>query len=127
MVSRPERAIRIADGRYPLVDGTGAFLQGARWNSPGRRVIYASESYAGALLETLVHSRIGKLPRHHMWIEIEIPHLFPSKPFAQQTCLDGMPSILPPPADSEIPGLRSNGPRFWLCLPSRHRGSNALS
>jgi RES domain-containing protein len=73
MVSRPERAFRIADGRYPLVDGTGAFLQGARWNSPGHRVIYASESYAGALLETLVHTRIGKLPRHHMWIEIEIP------------------------------------------------------
>lgn len=73
MVSRPERAFRIADGRYPLFDGTGAFLHGARWNSPGRRVIYASESYAGAVLEILVHTRIGKLPRTHMWIEIGIP------------------------------------------------------
>jgi RES domain-containing protein len=31
-------------------------LHGARWNSPGRRVIYAAETYAGALLETLVHA-----------------------------------------------------------------------
>ena len=47
-------------------------LHGARWNSPGRRVIYAAETYAGALLETLVHSS-GRVPRSLAFIEIEIP------------------------------------------------------
>jgi RES domain-containing protein len=31
-------------------------LHGARWNSPERRVVYAAETYAGALLEILVHA-----------------------------------------------------------------------
>ena len=43
-------------------DGSGAMLHGARWNSPGRRVIYASENYAGALLEILAHAS-GGVPR----------------------------------------------------------------
>jgi len=47
-------------------------LHGARWNSPGRRVIYASETYAGALLEILVHAS-GSLPQSLGYIEIEIP------------------------------------------------------
>jgi len=47
-------------------------LYGARWNSPGRRVIYAAETYAGALLEILVHAS-GSVPRNQGYIEIEIP------------------------------------------------------
>jgi RES domain-containing protein len=73
MDSRPDRAFRIADRRYPVFDGTGAFLTGARWNSPGRRVIYAAETFAGALLEILVHTRIGRIPRNHGVAEIRIP------------------------------------------------------
>jgi RES domain-containing protein len=73
MVSRPDRAFRIADRRFSIFDGTGAFLKGGRWNSPGRRVIYASETYPGAVLEVLAHTRIGKVPRTHEWIEIAIP------------------------------------------------------
>ncbi|MGH8336162.1 MAG: RES family NAD+ phosphorylase, partial [Gammaproteobacteria bacterium] len=53
------RAFRIADRRHPLLDGLGAFLNGGRWNSKGRRVIYSSETYAGALLEILAHANIG--------------------------------------------------------------------
>ena len=73
MVSRPDRAFRIADRRHDLFDGMGAFLSGARWNSPGCRVIYAAETFAGALLEMLMHTRLGAVPRTHAWIEIEIP------------------------------------------------------
>lgn len=73
MASRPDRAFRIADRRHPLFDGMGAFLCGARWNSPGCRVVYAGETFAGALLEMLVHTRIGSVPRTHAWIAIEIP------------------------------------------------------
>src|SRR5882672_7396635 len=75
MVSRPSgslRAFRVADSRHPIFDGTGAFVHGARWNSPGRRVIYAAETYAGALLEILVHAS-GYVPRSQAYIEIEIP------------------------------------------------------
>ena len=73
MASRPDRAFRIADRRFTVFDGTGAFLNGGRWNSPGRRVIYASETYPGAILEMLAHTRIGKVPRTHERIEITIP------------------------------------------------------
>ena len=73
MASRPSKAFRIADRRRRLFDGTGAFLHGARWNSPGRRIIYAADTFAGAMLEILVHTKIGKLPDTQAWIEIDIP------------------------------------------------------
>jgi RES domain-containing protein len=68
----PVHAFRIADKRHAIFDGSGAMLHGARWNSPGRRVIYAAETYAGALLEILVHAS-GSVPRGQVYIEIEIP------------------------------------------------------
>src|SRR5580700_8031163 len=70
--SGPLHAFRIADMRHPIFDGSGAMLYGARWNSTGRRVIYAAETYAGALLEILVHAS-GAVPRSQGYIEIEIP------------------------------------------------------
>ena len=70
--SGPLRAFRIADMRHAIFDGTGAMLHGARWNSPGRRVIYAAETYAGALLEVLVHAS-GSVPKNQGYIEIDIP------------------------------------------------------
>ena len=70
--SGPLRAFRIADMRHAIFDGSGAMLHGARWNSPGRRVIYAAETYAGALLEILVHAS-GSVPQSQGFVEIEIP------------------------------------------------------
>lgn len=70
--SGPLRAFRIADMRRTIFDGSGAMRHGARWNSPGRRVIYAAETYAGALLEILVHAS-GSVPRTQGYVEIEIP------------------------------------------------------
>jgi RES domain-containing protein len=67
------RAFRIADRRFPIFDGAGGRLVGGRWNSPGGRVIYAAETFAGAVLEILVHANIGRLPSNHALIEIEIP------------------------------------------------------
>jgi RES domain-containing protein len=51
------RAWRLVKARYAATafDGEGARLYGARWNSQGIRVAYASESVSLALLETLVH------------------------------------------------------------------------
>ena len=67
------RAFRIADRRFPIFDGSGARLLGGRWNSPGRPVIYAAETFAGAVLEMLVHSNLGRVPRTHAVVEITIP------------------------------------------------------
>jgi RES domain-containing protein len=64
---------RIADARRPVFDGTGSFLYGNRWNSQGRRIAYAAQTYAGALLEILVHAELGRVPRHQVWISIQIP------------------------------------------------------
>jgi RES domain-containing protein len=66
-------AYRIADSRHPIFDATGAMLHGGRWNSPGSRVIYAAETYAGALLEILVHANLGRLPKNQRAVRIEIP------------------------------------------------------
>ena len=52
--------------------GEGARRFGGRWNSPGLGVIYASRSYAGAMLECLAHAGIGRMPRTHVAIEIAI-------------------------------------------------------
>jgi RES domain-containing protein len=70
--SGPLRAYRIADRRHRIFDGAGAAIHGGRWNSPGRRVIYAAETYAGAMLEALAHANIGRLPKTQVWIEILI-------------------------------------------------------
>lgn len=75
MASRPSyirRAYRIADRRHHIFDGHGAAIFGGRWNSPGRQVIYAAETYAGAMLEVLANVNIGRVPKHHAWIEILI-------------------------------------------------------
>ena len=69
----PLEAFRIARAKFPLFDGTGAALGGGRWNAKGQRVIYAADSYAAALLEILVHSNLGRVPRGFAWIKISIP------------------------------------------------------
>jgi RES domain-containing protein len=67
-------AWRACKVRHNPYDGTGARLTGGRWNSPGRSVIYASDSFAGALLEILAHSaRPRTLPGPHHAVEIRIP------------------------------------------------------
>ncbi len=66
-------AFRIADRRHAIFDATGAMLKGARWNSPGKRVIYAAETYAGAVLEILVHANLASVPNTLASVTIDIP------------------------------------------------------
>jgi RES domain-containing protein len=72
---------RLAKRRYPVYDGSGAALEGARWNSPGRFLIYASEHYATAILEKLVHGGRTQLPGAHHAAEIRIPDDLPMDRF----------------------------------------------
>ncbi|MGU7811692.1 RES family NAD+ phosphorylase [Burkholderia sp. AW49-1] len=67
------KLFRIADTRHAVWSGTGAMLVGGRFNSPGRPVIYAAQTFAGAMLEVLVHARIGKMPKTHGWVEAAVP------------------------------------------------------
>ncbi|WP_433977809.1 RES domain-containing protein [Tunturiibacter empetritectus] len=48
-------------------------LHGGRWNSIGLRAIYAAETYAGALLEVLVHSNLSQPPKNHRVVRVSIP------------------------------------------------------
>jgi RES domain-containing protein len=66
------QAWRIADGRFDPFSPMGASMVGGRWNSPGQGVIYASCSYAGAMLECLAHAGIGRVPRTHVAVEIAV-------------------------------------------------------
>jgi hypothetical protein len=36
-------------------------------------VIYAALTFAGAMLEVLVHTNTGRVPTHHAYLEIFIP------------------------------------------------------
>ena len=69
----PLQAFRLADRRHKVFDGAGAFQYGGRWSSPGRRVIYAALSYAGAMLEKLMHTGTGGVPKPQVAIEILVP------------------------------------------------------
>lgn len=71
------RLYRIADGRYPLLDGMGAYLVGGRWNTPGVRVVYGSLSYACAMLEIMVHLNSDRLPTTYVDVTIDIPEDLP--------------------------------------------------
>ena len=66
-------AYRIADARHAIFDATGATLHGGRWNSEGVAVIYAAETYAGALLEVLVHANLSLPPKNQRVVRIVIP------------------------------------------------------
>ena len=66
-------AWRLSKTRYAAsaFDGEGARLYGARWNSPGTRVAYASESVALATLEVLVGLQDTALLSSYSLIRVE--------------------------------------------------------
>jgi RES domain-containing protein len=64
---------RVGRAIYPLFDGSGAARFGSRWTSPGKPAIYAAGSYAGALMEVLVHARRTDLKRAYRCLVIHVP------------------------------------------------------
>ncbi len=46
---------------------------GGRWNSAGKPIIYAALSYAGAMLEVLVHTNIARIPPSHRCVIADVP------------------------------------------------------
>jgi len=54
-------------------DGEGARLHGGRWNSPGIRVAYASDSIALAALEVLAHLQSTKVLQAYSLVPVRFP------------------------------------------------------
>ena len=80
---------RIADSRHALWDGTGAAMVGGQWNSPGHAVIYGALSYAGAMLEILVHANIGRIPTTQCYLVAEGPADVPVERHDSKSLLKG--------------------------------------
>lgn len=55
------------------LSGTGAYLHGGRWNSPGTRVIYTAENNVLAAFEIALRVPIDQLSRNYVMTPIEIP------------------------------------------------------
>ena len=55
------------------LSGEGARRYGGRWNPPGTAVVYAAESRALAVLETVVHLSLEARAMHFVLITIELP------------------------------------------------------
>ncbi|MGI9091756.1 MAG: RES family NAD+ phosphorylase [Gemmatimonadaceae bacterium] len=72
---------RVIKKRHPIYDATGSMLHGGRWSSAGRALIYASEHYATAILEKLVHAGRLQLPGPHHAAVIVIPDDLPTEQF----------------------------------------------
>jgi RES domain-containing protein len=67
------RVWRIARGCYAPLDGEGARLNGGRWNSAGRPVVYTAQTAALAVLEVLVWTDPEDVPDDLRLFEIELP------------------------------------------------------
>ena len=121
-------AWRISKARHAPFDGTGARLRGARWNSPGRPVIYAADSFAGSILEVLAHAlRPRTLPGAHHAIRIDIPDTLIEE--VDATALRGWDAKGSPEAldfgDSWLADARS-AVLVVPALPARPIGRNVL-
>lgn len=55
------------------MSGTGAGLLGGRWNSPGTRMVYSSTTVSLAILESVVHLRLGSLPFNRYLVRVDVP------------------------------------------------------
>ena len=53
--------------------GIGAAIDGARWNSPGTKIIYTTDSRALALAELSVHLTAGLIFDDYVMLTIQIP------------------------------------------------------
>jgi RES domain-containing protein len=65
---------RIAACKYIKdLSGEGAFRYGARWNSPGTRMLYTAESSALAMLEALAHITMLPLVQPYCMVRLQVP------------------------------------------------------
>ena len=83
-------------------DGEGARLYGGRWNSPGTRVAYASDSVALAALEVLAHLQSTAVLQAYSLATIRFPE---SAGGDARSCLTSL-GVAPISVSSREPGHR---------------------
>ncbi|MBV6645116.1 MAG: RES family NAD+ phosphorylase [Cyclobacteriaceae bacterium] len=78
---------RIASKIYARdLSGTGALLYGGRWNPKGKVMLYTSQSFALAALETIVNLSPSKIGQRQLYcVEIDFPDQLPI------TSIDALP------------------------------------
>jgi len=65
---------RLTKGKYKnQLDGIGAELNGGRWNSKGKRLVYTSQSRALCTTEIAVHTPLGIIPTNYFLQSICLP------------------------------------------------------
>lgn len=99
------RLWRIGSGLYPVWSGDGARLKGGRWNRAGTPAIYGAASFALAVLEVLVHSNIGHVPRQARYVSIDLPDDAP---------IDRITAADVPDWDAHPPGVSCAFGDRWL-------------
>jgi RES domain-containing protein len=57
---------------FATLDGQGGVRFSARWHTEGRRIVYAADHPASALLELLVHTDRALLPKSYQLLKIEV-------------------------------------------------------
>ncbi|MGB2525767.1 MULTISPECIES: RES family NAD+ phosphorylase [Flagellimonas] len=55
------------------LSGSGAYMNGGRWNNKGVYMLYTSESKALAMSELSVHLPLGIVPKDYSFVKMEIP------------------------------------------------------
>ncbi|MCK5828184.1 RES domain-containing protein [Candidatus Bipolaricaulota bacterium] len=89
------------------LSGTGARIVGGRWNNKGSAVVYAAQSRALAVLESLVHFSPTTVPKNYKIATLYIPDTV-SQAVVSMKALPKDWKLSPPP--SEIPSMGTK----WL-------------
>ena len=55
------------------LSGTGSYLHGGRWNTPGTRMIYTAENNVLAAFEVALRIPLDQISKNYVMIPIEIP------------------------------------------------------
>lgn len=99
-------------------DGEGARLHGGRWNSPGTRVAYASDSIALAALEVLAHLQSTAVLQAYFLVSLRFPE--ESVEVLEQAALPARWRRFPSPPENQAIGDRwvAEGRSLILRVPS---------
>lgn len=55
------------------LSGTGSYLHGGRWNTPGIRLIYAAENNVLAAFEVALRIPLDQISKNYVMIPIDVP------------------------------------------------------
>lgn len=55
------------------LSGTGSYLHGGRWNTPGTRMIYTAENNVLAAFEVALRIPLEQISKNYVMIPIEVP------------------------------------------------------